>query len=283
MDPRVKERLRAIAQWTLPPKIEGILVQSYARWLMRGSERNRELYNRHAGQARCFVVGNGPSLRTHDITVLRDEVTIVANSFYMHPDCAIVSPKYYCVGDPRFMDDEAVNVAWFREMEKALPGTVFFVHSRGRALFRKYDLFKDHKVYFRNAGYPTHRTGDVEIDLTRPLNVGMTTGSAFAIPLAIYLGFRRIYLVGCDANWLADPWGKGGSHFYEKSRFFPQYDRGVNTAEELEVEIRNDLRDLESHRLIRDRVRPLGIEIINATSGGWLEMYPRVKFESLFD
>jgi hypothetical protein len=283
MDLGLKERLRAIAEWTLPPRIEGILVQLYARWLMRGSDKNRELHNRHAGEARCFVVGNGPSLRTHDITVLRNEFTIVANSFFMHPDCATVAPKYCCVGDPRFMNDDAVNVAWFKEIEKALPGSVFFVHSRGRTLFKKYSLFNDHEVYFRNAGYPTHRAGNVEIDLRHPLNVGMTTASAFAIPLAIYLGFPRIYLVGCDANWLADPWGKGGSHFYEKSKFFPQYDRGVNTAEELEIEIENDLRDLESHRLIRDRVRPRGTEIINATKGGWLEMYPRVTFESLFD
>jgi hypothetical protein len=228
------------------------------------------------------VVGNGPSLNTHDISALRNEVAIVANSFYMHEHCATINPQYCCIGDQRFMEDDLNNVKWFSEMEQALPGTTFFIWSAGRRLLRKYGLLQKHKVYYRLPGVPAHRASDVELDLRRPNTVGMSTVSAFSIPLAIYLGFRRIFLVGCDANWLENP-KRGGGHFYAENRLFPQYDVGVGSADELELEVQMVHRDLESHRLLRDRVGPRGVEIINATNGGWLDIYPRVRFESLFD
>src|SRR6476646_10859762 len=46
--------------------------------------RNAELRNRHKERTRCFVIGNGPSLKTQDLTLLKDEITIVANSFFKH-------------------------------------------------------------------------------------------------------------------------------------------------------------------------------------------------------
>ena len=268
--------------WMLPPGLSDQLIHGYGRWLMRGSARNRELQGRHAGERRCFVVGNGPSLKTHDITVLKNEVTIVANSFYIHPDGATVAPQYCCIGDHRFFADEPNNVQWFREQEQAFPETTYLVHSAGRKLFETYGLMSTNRVYYRNRGRYAHRPSGVEVRLDRPFTAGHSTVTAMSIPLAIALGFSSIYLVGCDANWLADP-KAGGGHFYKSNKLYPQYDHGVRDADELELTLKYIHRDFQSHRLYRDRAKKLGIEIVNATNGGWLEMYPRVQFESLFD
>ena len=280
MKASTKQRLRAWADWILPPKVEELIATGVGRFLMKGGARNRDLKNRHANESRVFVVGTGPSLRSHDIKVLREERTIVANSFYMHPDNSHVNPDYCCIGDHRFMRDLPNNVEWFKELEEALPDTTFFVHSDGRRLFRKYGLLKDHEVYFRNRGGAATVASRVDLDLTRPFTVGLSTVSAMSIQLAIYLGFKEIYLVGCDANWLEDPW-KGAGHFYDTNEFFPEYDGGIG-SEELETEITHVLWDLESHRLLRERADTMGVRIMNATGTGWLRMYPPVVFESLF-
>src|SRR5689334_4044737 len=58
-------------------------------------QRNEVFRDRHKGR-RCFVIGNGPSLKEQDLSPLVDEITLVTNSFYAHP---IVGdswqPSYY--------------------------------------------------------------------------------------------------------------------------------------------------------------------------------------------
>ena len=46
--------------------------------------RNSVFRNRHKGQ-RCFVIGNGPSLKTQDLSLLAREITFVMSGFWKHP------------------------------------------------------------------------------------------------------------------------------------------------------------------------------------------------------
>src|SRR5437667_8176394 len=98
-----------LRDWLIPPAWRQLLSQLSYRVrqpdAMRLLSRNRELARRHADGRRCFVIGNGPSLKTQDIRPLAQEFVIVANSFFQHTDCAIVSPQYYCVGDGEFVAD----------------------------------------------------------------------------------------------------------------------------------------------------------------------------------
>src|SRR5258706_13694413 len=56
--------------------------------------KNRALKDIHSGK-RCFVIGNGPSLREQDIRPLAREITFAANSFFEHEHVDIVRPTYY--------------------------------------------------------------------------------------------------------------------------------------------------------------------------------------------
>ncbi|MFO7997093.1 MAG: hypothetical protein R6U93_08195, partial [Dehalococcoidia bacterium] len=44
--------------------------------------RIKALKDKHEGQ-RCFIIGNGPSLRNTDLSLLRDEVTFGLNRIYL--------------------------------------------------------------------------------------------------------------------------------------------------------------------------------------------------------
>ncbi len=119
-------------------------------------------------------------------------------------------------------------------------------------------------------------------DFTRPLNVGHTTGSRLAIPLAVYLGFEEVYLLGFDASWLDD--FEGSYHFYDTHQQWPVFDsqaadhRHPRYADQLI----NALRDFDSHELLAQSAPMHGVDIFNAGLGGRLDTYPRVAFESLF-
>ena len=123
----------------------------------------------------------------------------------------------------------------------------------------------------------------IDFDLTKPINVGNTTGTHLAIPLAVYLGCTEIILLGFDCNWLESY--TGSYHFYETHDQFPEFD-ALKTDDRwgrYEDHLIFALRDFEAHRLIAERTGQLGITVKNATGGGLLDMYPRVRFEDCIE
>jgi hypothetical protein len=274
--------LRDLANWTLPAGVQDALLE--ALYALRGNRvrDNATLHRRHEGARRVFVIGNGPSLKGMDLSPLAGEITIGANSFYKHPDAARCGLRYLCIGDERFMIDEPRALEWHRTIEATLPGVVLLLHPDARALVRKHGLYRGNEVHYFQRGVVVPYAEMVRFDLTRPLNVGNTTGSQLAIPLAVYLGFREIYLLGFDCNWLESY--TGSYHFYETHAQFPEFD-SLKTDDRwgrYEDHLIFALRDYEAHRLIAARTAQLGVRVMNAGRGGLLDTYPRVRFEDLF-
>jgi hypothetical protein len=273
---------RAVAAWCLGPRLqEALLVQS-TRLTGKRFKENSRLASRHAGERRCFVIGNGPSLKDIDLKPLANEYTIGANSFYKHPDAAVIGLDYLCINDPHFMKDEPRSVGWHRTIAEKLPTTHLVLNETARPLVRGHQLYSGQEVYYVGWGSRTHRAATINLDLTRPLNIGMTTGSSVAIPLALTLGFREIYLIGFDCNWLA---GTSTSyHFYQTHEYFPEFDSvGKDTRGfSYEDEVRSVVREFESHRLLREKAETLGVQIVNATKGGLLDVYERREFAECF-
>jgi len=79
-------------------------------------------------------------------------------------------------------------VAWHRTISEQLPTARLVLNEAARPLVELHGLYAGHDVHYVKLGRWTHRSRSINLDLTRPLNVGMTTGSSVAIPLALSLG-----------------------------------------------------------------------------------------------
>ncbi len=68
-------------------------------WRRDTMERLEALHNRHKGE-RCFIIGNGPSLRHTDMSKLRGEYTLGMNRIYlMFPELGFQTTYYLSVND----------------------------------------------------------------------------------------------------------------------------------------------------------------------------------------
>ena len=277
-----RRKLRTVADWSVGPRLQESLLGRWRRVSTRRLHENRRLIGRHANERRCFVIGNGPSLRDMNLKPLADEFTIAANSFYKHPDAMAIGLDYLCINDPHFMKDEPRSVSWHRTISERLPTASLILNETAHPLVSTHQLYAGHDVHYVRSGPWTHRAAAINLDLSLPLNIGMTTGSSVAIPLALSLGFREIYLIGFDCNWLANL--SASYHFYQTHEHFPEFDsvdkdtRGLSYEDEL----RSALREFESHRLLREKAKSLGARIVNATIGGLLDVYERKEFAGCF-
>jgi hypothetical protein len=274
-----KRFLRETVAWFVPANIQSFLLSQYYRRRGGRITATANLRNRYRG--RCFVIGNGPSLAELDLRPLADEQVIVHNSFYKHPHADEVDPNYLCISDESVFKDEAKTVEWHRIIEADLPNVELMLHLAARPLLEKYELYADHPCYFYQHGITVRSPDLVHFDFMRPRNVGHTAGTRLGIPLAIYLGFDEIYLLGFDANWLDNY--ETSYHFYDAHDQWPEFDSLAADYRQprYEDQLIFALRDYHSHYLLSQAAPRVGVKILNATSGGHLDMYPRVQYETL--
>ncbi len=235
--------------------------------------RLRGLRDRHRG-ARCFLVGNGPSLRHQDLGALRGELVFSTNKLLLHPQHDRMAPRYYCVSDTLFLDGLAPEMRrLLREKSPALES--FFPRSIKPAL-RRSGLVPARSVYFlTKLGVPIWERGTMRLDPSRGVFTGQNVIIDFCLPLAFYMGFAEVYLLGCDTDYGLDrAEDYSAAYFYDVSVHRPLLDPVHHRTAWYDNVVR-------SYEVARRMFEAGGRRIYNATAGGKLEVFPRVDLAAV--
>lgn len=208
-------RMKNILKEFLPPVVVSMLrrvkrqsVYLKYRHLLTQNEALKDL---HRGK-RCFILGSAPSIKRENLSLLKDEIVLPLNNFYVHQDfLEIMSgnvPKYYVIAPIHPPQTEETWVKWFRDMETHTPQNVHMVLGLDgypgniKYLLDKYGLFKNHKINWYLSGLDISSEYEFkykDIQLTRMLWAAATV-STYALIIALYMGFDEIYLLGVDCN-----------------------------------------------------------------------------------
>ena len=109
------------------------------------------------------------------------------------------------------------------------------------------------------------------------------TVTATAIEIAIYMGFKSIYLLGVDNDY-ARKVDRNGNIYIDKS-IKSSYFKGMRDANG-NLGDGDSVQNVESmnrsYELCKEFAEKNGVKIYNATRGGKLEVFERVDFDSLF-
>jgi hypothetical protein len=230
-------------------------------WRRHSVRQLTDLRDKHRGE-RCFIIGNGPSLKQTDLTCLRDEFTFGLNRIYlMFPELGF-STSYYLSVNSLVVEQCAEEIR-----RLAMPK---FVSWRSRHLIQPVDdLIFLHTTY----SGPKFAT-----DARGRLWEGATV-TYVALQLAYHMGFRQVILIGVDHNFAS----KGDANKTvvstgeDPNHFSPAY---------FGQGFRWQLPDLDTseigYTLARKAYREAGREVLDATVGGKLTIFPKVDYNSLF-
>ncbi|HEX3359340.1 MAG TPA: 6-hydroxymethylpterin diphosphokinase MptE-like protein [Tepidisphaeraceae bacterium] len=241
-----------------------------ARWIEHLDPRYREsmrrirkFHNIHRGK-RCFVVGNGPSLKQTDLSLLADEYTFCTNRIYLMAQQMGFTPSYYVVANDLVVEQCAEDIE-----KLSMPKFVGW-HNRDMIRFTKDMAFLWTRSGLRSWFFT---------DLTEGCWEGNTV-TMVAIQLAYYMGFSEVYLIGVDHSYQfkGTPHAEQVSGGDDPNHFAPNYfGKGF----------RWHLPDLEgselAYRVAKHVYETTGRRIFDATVGGKLEVFPKVAYGSLFE
>lgn len=235
---------------------------------------------------RCFIIGNGPSLKKLDIKRLRNEYTFTVNSMSVTEEFQIIKPKFHIMVDSALFDLK--NKVFIENLKKLLnlsdtPVCVFPIKAR-KNIGDLNPLTTSKNIYLMQGEELDNITN---IDLAKPIPPYKNVVNV-ALYTALYMGFSEIILIGCDMTGFVKVYDETdnisyGGHFYdEKSVGDKEFLVKAHTERTNEFMLKSYGYAFELFRLTNDYAVKKGVKIINATQGGILDVFPRVKFTSLF-
>lgn len=219
---------------------------------------------------RCFIIGNGPSLTLEDLNRLKNEDTFACNRIYKLYKNTEWRPTYYV------SQDNGVLLEIKEDMDYVIKNSKYvFLNSYIAAFLKRRLTKKDNVLFFKvNSKYDYPNPPGFSMDISKEVCEGFTVAYT-CIQMAVFLGYKEIYLIGVDHNYNLNLKADGSveekdgvinymSGLEGKLAFPPQMEKSTLAFE-------------EANRVCKSN----GIKIYNATRGGKLEAFPRIYFDEI--
>lgn len=259
----------------------------------KGISHNSIYKNKHQGE-RCFVLGNGPSLKTQDLTLLEHEFVFTVNQISRHKDFEKIKPTYHFWADPIFFHLDLSKESDKELLEKMKSVNTSENHPVCFYEFEAYDMVKQTcldkaiDIAYYKCGQPFQNVFDGEIDMATCMP-GFDTVVQYAIAAAIYMGFSEIYFLGCDSTSILTSVNirlnenLNNDYAYEVTQNENKRMRERVDKVSFEQELYSFYKVISDYKLLYKYCEQRGIKLYNCTPGGLVEGVPRKKFETLFE
>lgn len=221
---------------------------------------------------RCFLIGNGPSLKSEDLTRLyeNNEITFAFNRIYNIFDDTKWRPTFYISQDEKMLGGCVEIVDKLNLPVKFIPIQLHWYHG--------IDIHD--AVYFNMNWQKLEQPKDYLFSNNVAHEVACaSTGMYTAVQFAAYMGFSEIYLIGVDHHFQISQNNQGEIIIDNsvKDYFSEKYNE-----DKAQLYIPNTEKSTETYVAMKIRCEEQGIKVYNATRGGKLEVFPRKEFDELF-
>lgn len=238
----------------------------------------------HKGK-RCFVIGNGPSLLKQDLKLLKNEFTITVNSMTSTKEFNIIKPDYHVIVDyVRFDENNKGIYENLSKLKKLKHKPTYVFPAKFKREVEKNDLESFFDIVYLHPHSRFRRFLSLDFQKRIPFFTNVTN---VATLFAIYLGFSEIYLIGCDMTGIVKVYDENenfssGGHFYNPSKKEKEYVKELQSNRTNEVFLSSYAHTFKVFRYIEEFAKIKGISIYNATKGGTLDVFRRVRYEDIF-
>lgn len=212
----------------------------------------------HSGE-RCFIIATGPSLTVNDLEKLRNEYTFSMNSIYKIFDKTDWRPTYYGIQDKNVYNVLREDIR-FCELRKKFIADIITdeFNISDDSILLPLDMLNH--LYYKLKKFDTKFSDNAYSIIYDGGTITYTL-----MQLAVYMGFKEIYLLGCDCDYSGE------------KQHFDDYGIIVNINDRPETKM------FKAYKTAKEYADKHDIKIYNASRGGKLEIFERANFDELFN
>lgn len=234
-------------------------------WRQESISRLTELRDKYRNR-RAFIIGNGPSLKNTDLSILRHEFTFGLNRIYlMFPSLGFMTSCLVSVND--------LVIEQCRTEMQAL-SIPRFLSWRSHRFFPTASPIPELPTFL----YTTYESPIFSRDVRGRVWEGATV-TYVALQLAFHMGFQQVVLIGVDHDFTS----KGQAN---RTVVSEGDDPNHFSADYFGKGFRWQLPDLVTseiaYRMAYEAYSKAGREVLDATVGGKLTVFPKIGYNLLF-
>jgi len=192
--------------------------------------------------------------------LLEGETVFGVNTLYRGFHNFGLNCKYYAVSDELVWKNHYRNIL-------NLDSILFLTSHCGEEYLFNHDFYqqycKSEPYVIKDLG-PVWEAREIKFDVSKGCYWGYTIIIDFCLQMAYYMGFKTVYLLGCDCDY-------SGLHRFD----------GLKTECLGGGAIGEWSKVFTSYEICKKIYEENGREIINCTVGGKLEIFPRAKLEEI--
>jgi hypothetical protein len=266
--------------WILPPKItfkmEALSSLYYAKNQPGfGSVKdNHKIKDIHKDE-RCFILGNGPSIKDiPDCSKLENEIVFSISSLFLYEKYKLLNAQYHIT---TFMKIPMLKERkdWLDKMGETITAKKVFFH------INQYDYIAN-SPYFSKVDKHFISTANIErtFDISN-VTKGYRTNPLMALEIAMYMGFKEIYLMGIEHNSFVDmkyPYVFGRNQWKFNDANIKKSDSVTHTMTE---SFNRHYKTYSEFNDIAEYAKQNDIKIINLSSISRLDMFEKKKIEEV--
>lgn len=185
-------------------------------YFVKGLKKFKDI---HKGEE-CYVFGDGSSLRYFDLNQFSDKISIASNNLIFHSDFKKLNVKYYCIYEPYWFTPFFLSGFSKEQPFKFRINKIQKFQKRAFRKNPKMNIFTDisnyfglkgnNIIYFEKEIFKEIIKDNQICQIDDPFNGSLRV----QILMAIFMGFKKIYLVGHDYTHS----NSYSSHFYDNCK-----------------------------------------------------------------
>lgn len=248
---------------------------------------NGEYKDRYKGK-RCFIVGNGPSLKKQDLSKLADEYVFTVNYAHRLAQFDAIRSNFHLLMDDKLFDDGGASAQEIlRRLDPAQTTLFLLAPESGEPVPAA--LTGDLTVRYLASAGNVIDDEPWQYDPTEALTATANVVHTAAL-LAVYMGFTEIYFLGCDCTGIVpniqsvERRDKIEGYAYEVSEKEKQ--ANIKAYAEHRISMYETFygwaKVFYGYRRLHELEKSNGVHFYNATGGGILDELETADYDSLF-
>ena len=219
----------------------------------------------------AFLIATGPSLKKENLKLLKGQDCFTLSNAFLLNEINTINPLLHFFAPHHAPISRNSFYKWLIQSDKKLPKKTDIVMSYDDKSFKNEKLYKSRNIFYLKISKNIKK---FHTNIKKPLPK-FQTGSLMVLPVLINMGYKKIYLLGCDHNQLKNFNSKIDNFYSEKKdlRFTTGKNKLNSHFLKLDKELKASLEVYNQYLEYKKIAKDMNVQIINLSKNSWIDIF----------